>query len=492
ILFVITLATLPFVGTSFLPEFNEGTLTINVLAQPGTSLSESNRIGQIAEKLLLEIPEVASTGRRTGRAELDEHAEGVHYTEIDVVLKPSNSTREEILNKVREKLSLIPGVSVNVGQPISHRLDHLQSGVRAQIAIKLFGDDLQILRAKAEEIRNVVADVEGTTDVQIEKQVLIPQVRFQIDRERAAQYGLNPGEIAETLETALNGKKVSEVIEGSKRYDVVVRLEDSYRQSLDILHQITIDTPQGTQIPVSAVATIEILPGPNQILRENAKRRIVVSANTSGRDLGSIVKEIKERIATQITLPEGYFIEYSGQFEAQQEATRILLILSVFSLIAIFMLLMKSLGDWRAALQVMINIPLALIGAIWAMHLSGGIFSVATLVGFVSLAGITSRNGIMMISHYLHLMREEGEKFDEKMIIRGSLERLVPVMMTALTTGLSLIPFALAADKPGKEILHPLAVVVLGGILTSTLLDQLVTPAVFYKFGKPIADKLAK
>ncbi len=490
LLFFLTLATLPFVGTSFLPEFNEGTLTINVLAQPGTSLSESNRIGQISEKLLLEVPEVVSTGRRTGRAELDEHAEGVHYTEIDVDLKESERTREEILADIREKMAVVPGVSVNVGQPISHRLDHLQSGVRAQIAVKLFGDDLATLRSKAEEIRNVMSGVEGATDVQIEKQVLIPQIRFNVDRDRAAQYGLQPGEITETLETALNGRTVSQAIEGARRYDVVVRFEDASRGQLDALRSVTIDTPQGTQIPVSAVATIENLPGPNQILRENTKRRIVISSNTGGRDLGSVVGDIEARIAAQVSLPQGYFIEYGGQFQASQEATRTLSVLTLFSLVAIFFLLIKALGDWRSALQVMINIPLALIGATWALHLSGGVFSIATLVGFISLVGITSRNGIMMISHYLHLMREEGEDFTEEMIIRGSLERLVPVMMTALTAGLSLIPFILAADAPGKEILHPLAVVVLGGILTSTLLDQVVTPAVFCRFGKPIAEKI--
>lgn len=490
LLFLLTMATLPFIGTSFLPEFNEGTLTINVLAQPGTSLAESNRIGQIAEKLLLEVPEVVSTGRRTGRAELDEHAEGVHYTEIDVDLKESDRSRDEILTAIREKLALIPGVSVNVGQPISHRLDHLQSGVRAQIAVKLFGDDLSVLRSKAEEIRNVMAGVEGATDVQIEKQVLIPQVRFNVDRARAAQYGLQPGKITETLETALNGRTVSQAIEGSRRYDVAVRFDDASRNSLDALRNATVDTPQGTQIPVSAVATIENLPGPNQILRENAKRRIVISANVAERDLGSVAQEFQQKIAAQVSLPEGYFIEYGGQFEAAREATRTLLLLTIFSLVTIFFLLIKALGDWRSALQVMINIPLALIGAVIALLLSGGVFSVATLVGFISLVGITSRNGIMMISHYLHLICEEGEDFTEEMIIRGSLERLVPVMMTALTAGLSLIPLVLAADAPGKEILHPLAVVVLGGILTSTLLDQIVTPAVFYKFGKPVSDKI--
>jgi Cu/Ag efflux pump CusA len=490
ILFFLTMATLPFVGTSFLPDFNEGTLTINILAQPGTSLSESNRIGQISEKLLLEVPEVVSTGRRTGRAELDEHAEGVHYTEIDVDLRESDRSREEILADIREHLTVVPGVSVNVGQPISHRLDHLQSGVRAQIAVKLFGDDLATLRSKAEEIRNTMQTVDGATDVQIEKQVLIPQIRFNVDRARAAQYGLQPGEITETLETALNGRTVSEAIEGARRYDVVVRFDDASRNNLDALRNVTVDTPQGTQIPVSAVASVENLPGPNQILRENTQRRIVISANTGGRDLGSVVQDIQARIASQVSLPQGYFIEYGGQFQASREATRTLSVLTIFSLVAIFFLLIKALGDWRAALQVMINIPLALIGAVAALLLSGGVFSIATLVGFISLVGITSRNGIMMISHYLHLMREEGEDFNEKMIVRGSLERLVPVMMTALTAGLSLIPFILAADAPGKEILHPLAVVVLGGILTSTLLDQLVTPAVFYKFGQPIAERI--
>ncbi|MDQ3253401.1 MAG: efflux RND transporter permease subunit, partial [Acidobacteriota bacterium] len=287
-------------------------------------------------------------------------------------------------------------------------------------------------------------------------------------------------------------KVVSEAVEGQRRYDVVVRFDDASRGNLDALRNVTVDTPQGTQIPVSAVADIELLPGPNQVLRENTQRRIVVSSNVADRDLGSVVTEMQQRIGAQVQLPEGYFIEYGGQFEAQRESTRTLSLLTIFSLIAIFFLLIKALGDWRSALQVMINIPLALIGAIFALLITGGVFSVATLVGFISLVGITSRNGIMMLSHYLHLMREEGEDFTEHMVIRGSLERLVPVLMTALTAGLSLIPLAIAAGQPGKEILQPLAVVVIGGILTSTLLDQIVTPAVFYKFGRPIADRIIR
>ncbi|HCA59157.1 MAG TPA: CusA/CzcA family heavy metal efflux RND transporter, partial [Blastocatellia bacterium] len=417
-------------------------------------------------------------------------AEGVHYTEIDVDLKKSDRSREEILSAIRDKLAVVPGVTTNVGQPISHRLDHLQSGVRAQIAVKLFGDDLATLRSKAEEIRNTIQTVEGATDVSVERQVLIPQVRFNVDRVKAAQYGLQPGEVTQTLETALNGRTVSQAIDGARRYDVVVRFDEASRNSLDALQNVTIDTPQGTQIPISAVATVENFPGPNQILREDTKRRIVIGANVAGRDLGSVVSDIQSRVATQVQLPTGYFLEYGGQFQASQEANRTLSLLSIFSLVAIFFLLIKAFGDWRVALQVMINIPLALIGAVWALHLSGGVFSIATMVGFVSLVGITSRNGIMMISHYLHLMKEEGEDFTEHMIVRGSLERLVPVLMTALTAGLSLIPFILAADAPGKEILHPLAVVVLGGILTSTLLDQVVTPAIFYKFGRPSAERV--
>jgi HME family heavy-metal exporter len=324
--------------------------------------------------------------------------------------------------------------------------------------------------------------------VQIEKQVLIPQARFKVDRARAAQYGLTPGEVAETLQIALDGKKVSEAIEGQRRYDVVARFDDASRGSLDALKNVTVDAPDGSQIPASAVAELENLPGPNQILRENGRRRIVISANVAERDLGSVVQEMQQRVRAQVTLPEGYFLEYGGQFEAQQAATKRLSLLSLISLLAIFLLLFKALGDWRAALQVLVNVPLALIGAIAALWLIEGVFSVATLVGFVSLTGITARNGIMMISHYLHLMREEGEQFGEEMIVRGSLERLVPVLMTALTAGLSLVPLALAHDAPGKEILHPLAVVMLGGILTSTLLDQIVTPAVFYKFGRPKAE----
>ncbi|MCS6885087.1 MAG: efflux RND transporter permease subunit [Acidobacteriota bacterium] len=486
VLLICALAVLPFLGTEFLPHFNEGTLTISLFAEPGTSLAESDKIGATAEKLLLKIPEVVATGRRTGRAEQDEHAEGVNYSEIDVDLRPSERSRAEVIADIRKVLSFIPA-SVNVGQPISHRIDHLTSGIRAQIAIKLFGDDLEVLRAKAEEIRKIVASVAGTTDVQVEKQALVPQLRFEIDRQEAARYGLQAGEIAATLETALNGRKMNEAIERQRRYDVYVRYDMT--RSIDALKSITIDSPSGTQLPVTAVAKVAEKPAPNQILRENGRRRIVIMANVQGRDLGSVAKEIKQDLS-DFPLPEGYFIEYGGQFEAQQQATARLIAMAAVSIAVILLLLIRALGDWRTALQVLINIPLALIGAVAAMLLTDGVISIATLVGLISLIGITCRNGIMMLSHYLHLMKEEGEDFDEKMIIRGSLERLIPVLMTALTAGLSLVPLALSAGQPGREILHPLAVVVLGGIITATLLDQLVTPAVFYRYGRPIAEKL--
>lgn len=489
ILFLLSIITLPFLGKDFLPPFNEGTLTINLIAQPSTSLSESNKIGSVAEKLLLQVPEVISTGRRTGRAELDKHAEGVHYTEIDVDLRKSKRSKEEILTNIRQKLSLISGVSINVGQPISHRIDHLMSGIKSQIAIKLFGDDLQVLRSKGEEIKTLVSNIEGATDVQLEKQVLIPQIQFNINRKNALKYGLAPADITNLLETYLNGNVVTEAIEGQKRYDVVLKLKDNYRNDFDNLKNIIITTPSGANIPLSYVADINNYSGVNQVLKENSKRRIVIMANTSNRALNLVVEDIKKTIGKNIKVPEGYFIQYSGQFEAQKDATQNIIILSIFSVVIVFFLLIKALGHWQLALQVMINIPLALIGAIGIMLITKTNFSIATLVGFISLIGITSRNGIMMISHYIHLMNKEKQDFSKEMIIKGSLERLVPVLMTALTAGLSLIPLAIASGESGKEILQPLALVVLGGILTSTILDQVVTPAVFFKFGKKLFEK---
>ncbi|MBI4484071.1 MAG: efflux RND transporter permease subunit [Acidobacteria bacterium] len=492
VLVVVALSVVPLMGREFLPPFNEGSLTVLVLAEPGTALTESNRLGTLGEQLLLQVPEMKVTGRRTGRAELDEHAEGVHYTEIEANLKPSRRSREEILQDVREKLALIPGVDISVGQPISHKIDHLLSGIYAQIAVKLFGPDLTVLRAKAEEIRQAMGRVEGLVDLQVEKQVLVPQVRIQTDRWRAAAYGLRVGAVTETLETAFNGVPVSQVLDQQRTFDIFLRYDDPWRNDLDMIRNALIDTPTGAKIPISTVATVEPSQGPNQILHENGLRRIVVQANVSGRDLGSVIQDVRRRIEGDVSLPSEYFVSYGGQFESQQQASGTLAVLGVVSVLAIFVILYSHFGLARIALQIMANLPLAIIGGVIAIFLSGGTLSVASMVGFITLFGIVSRNGIMMISHYIHLMRYEGEVFDRPMIIRGTLERLVPVLMTALAAGIALVPLVLARGAPGKEILYPVATVILGGLVSCTLLNMAVTPSLFYKFGRPIWEAIVR
>ena len=479
----------PMMGKEFLPEFNEGTATINVLAAPGTSLKQSNRIGEIAEKLLLTVPEVISTGRRTGRAELDEHAEGVHYTEIDVDFRKTGRQREEILDEIREKLSQIPGTVLNVGQPISHRLDHLLSGVRAQIVVKIFGDDLEYLRRAAAEVEAQIKTVEGVVDLQIEKQVLIPQVRIEADFEKAKLYGVQVAGLNEMLETALNGRAVAQVLDGQKTYDIFVRYGEQSRDTPEAMRQALVDTGAGQKVPLALLANVRESKGPNIINREDVKRRIVVSSNVSGRALGEVVAEIQKKVNQNVHLPSGFFISYEGQFQSQQEATRLIGLLSIATLATMFLVLYSHFRSTTIVAQILLNIPLAFIGGLAATYFTVGTVSVATLVGLICLAGIASRNTIMMISHYLHLMQDEGEQFSEHMIVRGSLERLVPVTMTALTAGLALIPLALAAGQPGKEILYPVAVVILGGLISATLLDMAVTPAVFFKFGRHAAEK---
>lgn len=477
-------------GRDFLPKFNEGTATISMMAQPGISLDESNKLGHLAEELILKTPEVKSVSRRTGRAEQDEHAEGVHSSEIDVDFKEEGRAREAVLNEIRENLKTIEGVYVNIGQPISHRLDHLLSGVRAQIAIKVFGSDLATLRAKAAEIKNSLADVNGLVDLQVEQQVLIPQVKVQLMREDAARYGIVVGDLAHLLENALQGEVVAHILEGQKSIDVFMRFDEKSRTDLELIKRTPIKTlPDGTKIRVEQVADVYEANGPNIINRENAQRRIVVLANSSGRDLNGLVKEIQNKINKQIQLPEGYFISYGGQFESQQQAARLMIFLALLAITGIFVVLYAHFKSAFVSVQVMLNIPMAFIGGIIGIYLTDKTISVASLVAFVTLCGIASRNGIMMISHYLHLMKHEGEVFSERMVIRGSLERLVPVLMTALTAVLGLIPLALAGGQPGKEILHPVAVVIVGGLFSSTLLDMFVTPSVFYHFGRKSAEK---
>ena len=487
-LVLFALSFIPLMGRTFLPGFNEGSYTINLVAEPGTSLPRSDQIGTRAELLLLEVEEVVSTGRRTGRAELDEHAEGVHYSEIDVTLREGRP-KEEIEADIREKLDQIPNISVNVGQPISHRIDHLLSGTFAEIAVKIFGEDLTVLRSLAEEVEQIMSGVTGVRDLYVEAQVPIPQVRIEVNRTQAARYGLGVGEITEALETALNGRVITQVLEEQRSFDVFLRLDHFWRDNLEFLDDVLVDLPTGGSIPLAQVASIETSTGPNQILRENGLRRIVVQCNVAGRDLGGVVEEIRDRVAAQMDFPEGYFVSYGGQFESQVNATRLILLLSLISVTAIFVLLYSHFQRVGLALQIMLTLPLSFIGAIAAIFLTDGILSVASLVGFITLLGISARNGIMMISHYLHLMRYEGEKFGKKMIVRGTLERLVPVMMTALTTALALVPLALSRGVAGREILYPVAVVILGGLISSILLNMVVLPSLFLKFGSPASPE---
>ncbi|NTX52327.1 efflux RND transporter permease subunit [Myxococcus sp. CA039A] len=489
LLVLAAVAVVPFLGRSFLPPFNEGTATVNVLAPPGTSLEESNRFGLLAERLIASVPEVKTVGRRTGRAEQDEHAEGVHYSELDVDFKEGGRPRDVVLADLRERLAVLPGLSVSVGQPISHRLDHLLSGIRAQVAVKLFGQDLDALRSKAEEVRAVMAQVPGVVDLQVEQQTLIPQLQVRLKREESARLGVQPGAMAEQLEKAFNGVVVGQVLEGQRTFDVLVRYEERARVDAEAFRRALVDTPSGARVPVAAIADVVESRGPNVIHHDHLQRRVVIMANVAGRDLGSAVEEVRERVAASVTLPTGTFLSYEGQFESQQSATRLIALLSLLSLAGMFLVLYAHFRSVRLVAQVMLNIPLALVGSVTAVVLTGQPLSVATLVGFVTLCGIASRNTIMLISHYLHLVEQEGEVFSRELVLRGSLERLVPVLMTALTAGLALVPLALASGAPGKEILHPVATVILGGLISSTLLDLLVTPAVFYRFGRPALER---
>ena len=486
---LLLLAAVASVGSlprAFLPAFNEGTLTIGVLLNPGTSLSESNRIGSLAENLLLQVPEVKSVGRRTGRAELDEHAEGVHSSEIDADLRASARSREAIMADIRQRLALLPA-TVTVGQPISHRLDHLLSGVRAQIALKIYGDDLDTLRATAAGLHAQLAQIPGLTDLQVEKQVLIPQIKVRLDYDRAAQLGVAPGTLLQTLETLAEGDTLTQIIDNNKRFDLVVRLPDSARDPMG-LGNILIDTPHG-KVPLAQVASIEEADGPNQIGRENSRRRLVIAANSDGSDMATIIAQIRTLLAAQ-SLPEGYFVSLEGQFQAQEAASRLIAGLALVSLALIFMVLYSRYQSALLALLIMGNIPMALIGSVIAMWLAGVSLSVASLVGFITLTGIATRNGILKVSHYINLCKFEGECFGQALIVRGSLERLTPVLMTALTAALALLPLLFAADAAGKEILHPVAVVIFGGLVSSTLMDSLLTPLLFWLFGRAPLQRL--
>jgi HME family heavy-metal exporter len=472
---------------AFLPSFNEGTVLVSVILQPGVSLAESARIGRLAERIVKEVPEVRSVGRRTGRAELDEHAEGVHNSELDVDLKKSDRTREAVLADIRHRLTVLPA-SIAVGQPIAHRLDHMLSGVRAQIALKLYGDDYDTLRGLAADLEGRLKRIPGITDLQTEKQVRIPQLQVQVDYDKAKRYGLNPNDITSALETLSNGRVVSQIVDQSKRFDVVLRLSDTDRSTYS-LGEMLIESPAG-RIPLKSVADVVETDGPNQILRENGRRRIAVLANTDGSDLARVVEDIRTELQG-VQFPQGYFTSLEGQFQAQEEASQLIALLSLVSLGLIFVVLYSRYQSAVLALIIMGNVPLALIGSVAALWISGQSFSVASAIGFITLAGIATRNGILKISHYINLVLFEGETFGRKMIVRGTLERLTPVLMTAIAAGIALVPLMIGADEPGKEILNPVAVTIFGGLVSATLLDAFLTPVLFLLFGRKPLEKLA-
>ncbi len=476
--------------TSFLPPFNEGTLLVGLRLNPGVTLSESSALARQAEQLLLDLPEVVYVGRRSGRAELDEHAEGVHVSELDVGLKPAaelGRSMDAIQADIRRRLASLPA-AVAVGQPISHRIDHMLSGVRSQIAIKLFGEDLDALRAEAERLRERLAGVPGLADLEVEKQVLAPQIQVRVDAEAAARHGISTGTVLAQLQTLVEGETLSQLAEGPRRFALVLRLPDAAR-GVDGLQQVLIDTPQGA-VPLARLATVEEGDGPNQISRDEGRRRIVLSASASGRPLSEVVAEIRERLAAQ-PLPAGLSIVLGGQFQAQAEAARRIGLLALLSLGLMFAVLYSRYRSARLSALVMLNIPLALVGAVAGLALAGQPLSVAALVGLITLAGIAVRNGILKLSHWLNLMRLEGEAFGLPLVVRGAQERLSPVLMTALVTALALAPLLFEAERPGTEILHPVAVVIFSGLLSATLLDTFLSPALFWLFGRREAERLA-
>lgn len=474
---------------AFLPPFNEGTFTISMLFNPGISLAESHRVGLIAEKLVLEVPEVRAVGRRTGRAELDEHAEGVHSSEIEVDLEPSDRSKNDIVADIRARLALLP-VAVNVGQPISHRLDHMLSGVRAQLALKVYGPDLDTLRTVAEGLQARIAGIDGIVDLQVEKQVRIPQLEIRVDYDRAALYGIQPAAITEALERLSNGRVVSRLVDGARSYDVVMRLPDESRTT-QALGDLLIETPSGW-VPVRELAEVTETDGPNQILRENGSRRIIVLANTDGQvDMAGVVSQIRAILA-EADLPEGYTASLEGTFQAQEEASRTIALLSLISLGMVFAILYSRYKSAVCALIIMGSVPLALIGSVAALWIAGQPLSVASMIGFITLTGIAARNGILKISHYINLALHEKMPFGPDLIIRGSLERLTPVLMTALSAGVALIPLMIGADAPGKEILSPVAITIFGGLISSTLLDTFLTPVLFLRYGRKSVERLVE
>ena len=477
-LFVVALGCFFTLGRSFLPPFNEGSFTINISSLPGISLEESDKMGHRAEELLLSIPEIQTVARKTGRAELDEHALGVNVSEIEAPFELKDRSRSELVAEVREKLGTIVGANVEIGQPISHRIDAMLSGTKANIAIKLFGDDLNRMFTLGNEIKSAIQGIPGIADLNVEQQIERPQLKIQPKREMLAKFGITLPEFSEYVNVALAGKVISQVYEQGKSFDLIVKVKDDARDEIEKIRNLMVDTNDGRKVPLSYVAEVVSAMGPNTINRENVKRKIVISANVADRDLRSVVNDIQKRIDTSVQLPEGYHIEYGGQFESEQAASRTLALTSFISIVVIFLLLYNEFRSVKESGVILLNLPLALIGGVFALVITTGEVSIPAIIGFISLFGIATRNGMLLISHYNHLQKEEGLNVYDS-VIQGSLDRLNPILMTALSSALALIPLALAGDLPGNEIQSPMAKVILGGLLTSTFLNGFIVPIVY-------------
>jgi CzcA family heavy metal efflux pump len=478
--------SLLFAGRSFLPVFNEGALTISITAPPGVTLQRSDELARMAEQTVLEHPAVRSVARRTGRAELDDHALGVHASEIDARLDPQIEDKEAAVREIREALGGVPGVTAVIGQPISHRIDHLMSGTRASIAVKVFGDDLRELRKVAEEVKSQVEAVEGTVDVMLEQQADVPQVHVKLDRRALARHGMTVGDVSTALEAIELGVGVSKIVEGQAAYDLVVRYGSQTKLDHEALRHLMITVPSGQTVPLHALAEVQRRTGPSTIARENVQRKIVIMSNVAGRDLLSVVDDIRQSVDTQVTLPDGIHIEYGGQFEAATRASRTIGLVSLVVVAGVFVLLVSAFRSPRDAVLVMLNLPLALVGGIVGMWVTDGIVSVASLVGFIALFGIATRNGIMLVSHVRHVIQKEGERDPVAAVRRAAQERLAPIVMTALATGLGLLPLALSLGEPGGEIQAPMAIVILSGLAGSTALNMLVIPSLYLRFGSAV------
>ena len=477
-LFIVAVALFFTLGRSFLPEFNEGSLTLSVVTQAGTSLDENNEIGNLVEKTLLSIPEVTGTCRRTGRGELDEHSQATNSAEIEVNFQLKDRSKEEFVEEVRDKLAAIPGIATTVGQPLGHRIDHILSGTRANIAIKIFGNDLNDLYTTGQRIKQSIEHIEGLVDVNVEQQVEVPQLQIRANRQMLAQHGITIEQFNRYVSTAIGGEKLSDIYEGAYKYDLILRLDSNYTQTIEGLNNALIDTYDGGKVPLSEVAEIRSASGPNSINRENGQRKLVVSANVAGRDLHGVVTELQQTIDKEVKLPEGTRIEYGGQFESEATAFRMLLLTSGLALIIILLLLFREFKNFKLASIILINLPMALIGGVFALRFTSGVLSIPAIIGFISLFGIATRNGILLVSNYLRLQKS-GLSLTET-VVQGSNDRLNAILMTAITGALALLPMAINGNLPGNEIQSPLAIVILGGLVTSTILNIYVVPVVYF------------